>query len=82
MYNRKKEVTKLIRSKEIVSGKWLDVGCGLRPFEVLFPRGRYIGVDVEVSGANVLSKSLITIMLASTYHLPQTVLMEFYVHKF
>ena len=54
--NTRKGVTKLIRSKDIVSGKWLDVGCGLRPYEVLFPRGCYIGVDIEVSGANVLSK--------------------------
>lgn len=31
--------------------RWLDVGCGLRPYEHLFPIGSYIGVDVELSGA-------------------------------
>jgi SAM-dependent methyltransferase len=30
--------------------KWLDVGCGLRPYESSFPCGAYIGLDVEVSG--------------------------------
>lgn len=30
--------------------KWLDVGCGLRPYELSFPQGVYIGVDIEVSG--------------------------------
>ena len=32
------------------SGKWLDVGCGLRPYEPYFPTGLYVGVDIEVSG--------------------------------
>lgn len=32
--------------------KWLDVGCGLRPYESSFPQGVYIGVDIEVSGRN------------------------------
>lgn len=30
--------------------RWLDVGCGSRPYESLFPRGTYIGVDVADSG--------------------------------
>lgn len=30
--------------------KWLDIGCGLRPYESNFPNGVYIGLDVEVSG--------------------------------
>lgn len=30
--------------------KWLDVGCGSRPYESLFLHGTYIGVDVAVSG--------------------------------
>jgi SAM-dependent methyltransferase len=31
-------------------GGVLDVGCGLRPYEDLFPDGSYVGIDVEVSG--------------------------------
>lgn len=31
-------------------GSWLDVGCGLRPYEALFSGCRYVGVDVEHSG--------------------------------
>lgn len=36
--------------------KWLDVGCGLRPYEPSFPKGSYIGLDVEVSGRNSTMK--------------------------
>ncbi len=32
------------------SATWLDVGCGLRPYESYFPVGSYVGVDIEVSG--------------------------------
>lgn len=32
------------------SDKWLDVGCGLRPYESYFPAGSYVGVDIEASG--------------------------------
>lgn len=32
------------------SGKWLDVGCGLQPYESYFPAGSYVGVDIEASG--------------------------------
>jgi SAM-dependent methyltransferase len=32
------------------SESWLDVGCGLRPYESCFPAGSYVGVDIEVSG--------------------------------
>lgn len=32
------------------SERWLDVGCGLRPYESCFPAGSYVGVDIEVSG--------------------------------
>ena len=46
-----KSVKKLIGSSIKNEHKWIDVGCGLRPYEVLFPKGCYIGVDVEVSGA-------------------------------
>jgi len=30
--------------------KCLDVGCGNRPYEYLFPTGQYIGIDIETSG--------------------------------
>jgi len=33
--------------------KWLDVGCGLRPYEVYFPNDCYVGVDVEQSGRSL-----------------------------
>ena len=33
-----------------VGDKWLDLGCGLRPFEDAFPSGSYVGLDIEVSG--------------------------------
>lgn len=33
-----------------VSDKWLDVGCGLRPYEGHFPKSCYVGIDVESSG--------------------------------
>lgn len=39
--------------KQIVfsaSDKWLDVGCGLRPYEIYFPNNTYYGVDIMVSG--------------------------------
>jgi SAM-dependent methyltransferase len=39
------------------SEKWLDLGCGTRPYEQLFPEGVYIGVDVEESGRGINLKS-------------------------
>lgn len=30
--------------------KWLDIGCGTRPYAALFPAGVYVGVDVPESG--------------------------------
>lgn len=32
------------------SDRWLDVGCGLRPYEASFSAGSYVGVDIEASG--------------------------------
>lgn len=41
----------IIGSLDIQSAdKWLDVGCGVRPYETLFPPGTYTGVDVADSG--------------------------------
>lgn len=34
----------------VEGGGYLDVGCGERPYEYLFSRGRYVGVDVKQSG--------------------------------
>ena len=32
------------------SQRWVDVGCGMRPYEVFFPAGTYVGIDVPASG--------------------------------
>jgi len=46
-----KYISEAISTLKIEPGdKWLDVGCGSRPYESLFPCGTYIGVDVAVSG--------------------------------
>jgi SAM-dependent methyltransferase len=37
--------------------KWLDVGCGTRPYEQHFPLETYVGVDVETSGRDLEMKS-------------------------
>ena len=51
-YSLRKNIGKSIRSFQITpQAKWLDVGCGLRPYEHHFPQGVYTGVDVETSGA-------------------------------
>lgn len=50
-YSLRSEIRKEIKKAEVViSDKWLDVGCGLRPYECNFPAGCYVGVDVESSG--------------------------------
>lgn len=47
-----RSIKKLIFNSKIENyHKWIDVGCGTRPYESYFPNGSYIGVDVEVSGA-------------------------------
>lgn len=33
-----------------ITGKTLDVGCGIKPYEHLFPVDEYIGIDIEQSG--------------------------------
>jgi len=47
----------IINFKITSSDKWLDVGCGLRPYEGFFPEGTYIGVDVDSSGRDHTMKS-------------------------
>lgn len=32
------------------SQRWVDVGCGMRPYEAFFPDGTYVGIDVPASG--------------------------------
>lgn len=44
------EIKSAIESVVAPSEKWLDVGCGLRPYESYFPAGSYVGVDIEASG--------------------------------
>jgi SAM-dependent methyltransferase len=39
------------------SEKWLDVGCGSRPYELFFPAKVYEGVDIEESGRPVSLKN-------------------------
>ena len=52
IYKTKKSVKKLIFNCNINNQhKWIDVGCGLMPYEKYFPKGSYIGVDVKESGA-------------------------------
>lgn len=44
-------------SKSVPAGsRILDVGCGLRPYEVFFPQCTYIGIDVPVSGREASGK--------------------------
>ena len=44
-------------SKRVPAGaRILDVGCGLRPYEVFFPQCIYIGIDVPVSGREASGK--------------------------
>ena len=46
------KIEKSIKSFSIApDANWLDVGCGLRPYEKHFPKGSYIGIDVKTSGA-------------------------------
>lgn len=50
-YRLKSHLRDAILFSEISRGdKWLDVGCGLRPYENYFPKGCYVGVDIEDSG--------------------------------
>ena len=51
-YSLRKNIEKSIKSFHITPHtNWLDVGCGLRPYEHHFPPGTYTGVDVKTSGA-------------------------------
>jgi SAM-dependent methyltransferase len=53
-----KYISEAISSVKIQPGeKWLDIGCGSRPYEKFFPSGTYIGVDVQDSGRPVSMKT-------------------------
>ncbi|MDO8437337.1 MAG: class I SAM-dependent methyltransferase [Nitrosomonadaceae bacterium] len=46
------EIKPAVESVVAPSEKWLDVGCGLRPYESYFPAGSYVGVDIEANGCD------------------------------
>jgi ubiquinone/menaquinone biosynthesis C-methylase UbiE len=45
-------------SSKFIGGKLLDVGCGSKPYELLFDVEEYIGIDVEISGHNHLESKI------------------------
>jgi SAM-dependent methyltransferase len=56
-YRLRTKIESVISSTKIDSiERWLDVGCGLRPYESSFPDGVYVGVDVEDSGRSASLK--------------------------
>jgi len=56
VYRLKKALEATIRPLAIASVNCLDVGCGDRPYEYLFGQGKYIGIDVGVSGRSTKLK--------------------------
>ena len=48
----KKSTAKILSENRLFvnSGRILDVGCGNRIYEHIFPEAEYIGIDVEISG--------------------------------
>jgi len=49
--NRMDAITRNILSVSVASdSRWLDVGCGLKPFAASFNDASYTGIDVKVSG--------------------------------
>tara|TARA_B100000768_G_scaffold180850_1_gene201916 strand:+ start:1829 stop:2563 length:735 start_codon:yes stop_codon:yes gene_type:complete len=53
-YKLKTSVQSAIELAKIAKNQnWLDVGCGLRPYESCFPTGSYVGVDIEQSGRSI-----------------------------
>lgn len=54
----RKYITRAVTNQHVqTDDKWLDVGCGSRPYESLFPPGVYKGVDVNNSGRPASMKS-------------------------
>jgi SAM-dependent methyltransferase len=50
VYRLKQALEATIKPIARASVNCLDVGCGDRPYEYLFEKGKYIGIDVPVSG--------------------------------
>lgn len=57
-YKLRQCLAKTLGFEKIKIGEsWLDVGCGARPYESLFPNGTYLGIDVIQSGREMSLKS-------------------------
>lgn len=41
---------KILATTVKANSRWLDVGCGLKPFTSSFDHAYYTGIDIEVSG--------------------------------
>lgn len=52
VYRLRQALEATIRPLALASISCLDVGCGDRPYEDLFGHGKYVGIDVKVSGRN------------------------------
>lgn len=54
----KKSTAKILSENRIFvkSGRILDVGCGNRIYEYIFPEAEYIGIDIEISGRDANEK--------------------------
>ena len=54
----KKSTAKILSDNTsfVNSGRILDVGCGERIYEHIFPEAEYIGIDIEVSGRDLNQK--------------------------
>ena len=40
----------ILKQRVEKNSKWLDVGCGMKPFQMCFDAANYVGIDIEVSG--------------------------------
>lgn len=49
-YNIFKRIKIFSRQQKWNNKKILDVGCGIKPYEVLFKNSKYIGIDIEGGG--------------------------------
>lgn len=43
---------KILSEVVLEDEKWLDLGCGMKPFKSFFTKANYTGLDVESSGAS------------------------------
>lgn len=41
---------KMLASTVTDNSRWLDIGCGLKPYAQCFPNAHYVGIDIEDSG--------------------------------